>query len=129
MERAVEMQDVEDLEHRRMPVIELAAEAAAKAGEVRAPVGAQADQLAVERHPTIAERARDRRQLGELLRALASVARADRDRAAVVAKLGAATVPLDLERPGLAVGYVARAEQHRRHECRLLLAVVHGVRA
>jgi len=45
----------------------VAAEAAAKPGEVRASVAAQADQLAVERHPAPAEHAGDRRQLGELL--------------------------------------------------------------
>jgi hypothetical protein len=52
----------------------------------------------------IAEHARDLGQLGEVPDALAAVARAQGDRAGVVAELRAAAVPLDLQRPVLAFG-------------------------
>ena len=74
----------------------------------------------------LAEHAGDLLELGEVGRAFAAVARAQRDRAAVVAELRPATVPFQLERPSVAVGHRARGEQHRRDERRLLLAVAHG---
>jgi len=67
------MQDVEDLEHRWLRVSGVAAEAGANPGEVRPSITAQAHQLTVERHPTLAECIRDCRELRELLGAVASV--------------------------------------------------------
>jgi hypothetical protein len=123
------MQDVERLKRDRLAVSTATGEAPTEAPEVRTPVLAQANQLAVERHAPAAEHLGDRRRLGEVVRALAAGARAQRDRAAVVAQLRAAPVPLDLKSPCCAVRHGARGEQHRRHEHRLLLAVVSRLRS
>ena len=122
----VKVQDVEDLEHHRVPAIGGGSrESAAQPVKVGAPVRPQTDQLAVERHPPGAKDAGDLRQLGKLRRALAAVAGAQRNRAAVMAELRAAAVPLQLEHPSVAVGHRSRAEQHRRNEPRLFLVSAH----
>ena len=120
------MKDVEDLQHRRMLGAGRSGEAVAKAGEVGPTIAAQADQLAVERQPALAEHACDRRQLGQVRRAVPAVARAQRDRPAVVAELHPAPIRFQLKTPSVATGDCARCEQHRRNERRLLLAVAHG---
>ena len=111
-----------------MPVNGRTGEPPAKPGEVRGrpDVLAQANQFAIERHPAPLKDVGDLSHLGEVLRALAAVARAQGYRAAVVAQLCSAAIPLDLERPALARGHRTGVEQHRRNESRLLLALVHG---
>ena len=56
-------------------------------------------ELAVERHPMPAKGGRDLGQLRKVLCALAAVARAQRDRTAVVAQLRLAAVPRDRRDP------------------------------
>jgi hypothetical protein len=73
---AVKVKKIEDLQHRRPSITGRAGEAVAKPGEVRPPVASKAHQLAVERHPTLAELVGDVRELREVRRALAAVARA-----------------------------------------------------
>ena len=75
---AVEVEDVEDLEHDRMAVDATSGEAVAQPREVRAPVVAQAHELTVEDHLPLAECVADVQQLREVIRALAAVARAQR---------------------------------------------------
>jgi hypothetical protein len=101
---AVEVEEIERLEHRRTPSCRRTGETVVQPGEVRSAIRAEADQLAVERDPSLAERVGDLRQLGEVRRALAAVARAQRNGTSVIAKLRAAAVPLHLKRPRVAGG-------------------------
>ena len=116
------MEDVEDLEHNGTAVDAAPRETVAQSREVGAPVVAEAHELTVEDDAAFAERVTDIRQLREVLGALSAVARAQRRRAAVVAKLRAAAVPLELERPRLAIGHPGWRQQHRRDEGRQRLA-------
>ena len=113
---AVEVEEVEDLENRRVPVARRAREAPAKQGEVGAAVSIQAHQLAVEGRAVLAERRRHLRELREVRRAFSPVTRAQGDRPAVVAQLRTAAIPFQLKRPHLAVRHLPGREQHRRHE-------------
>src|SRR5438270_10127910 len=99
-----------------MAVHATSGEAMAQPRKVGAPVVAQAHQLTIEDDTALADRVSDLHQLREVIRTLAAVARAQLRRAAVVAQLRAAAVPLDLERPRLAVGHGTRGQKHRRDE-------------
>ncbi len=102
-----------------MAVHAASGEAMAQPRKVGAPVVAQAHELTVEDDAAFAERVTDFQQLREVTRTLSAVAGAQRQRAPVVAQLRAAPIPLQLERPRLAVGHGPGGQEHRRDEGRL----------
>jgi hypothetical protein len=123
------VQHVEHLKHHGLSVSSAAREMPAEPREVWPSVVAQANQLAIERHPTLAQHLSDRHELRKIIRALATVARPERNRSAVVAKLRAAAIPLHLKGPTDPGRHPPRGEQHRRDEDRLLFRMAHDSRA